>query len=76
MATDYWVNAMDGRAFFVVSRPVDPGLLNVLREDIVPRLLAESPLQPSVEALAADPLSSRFSIVFDREGYHPASFWQ
>jgi len=24
--TDYWVNALDGRPFFLVSRPVDPGL--------------------------------------------------
>ena len=72
MATDYSVNAMDGRPFFVVSRPVDPGLLSVLREDIVPRLLAYAADQPSVEALAADRLLSRFSIVFDREGYSPA----
>ena len=41
--TDYWVNAMDGQPFFVVSRPVDPGLLSVLRDDIVPRLVAEAP---------------------------------
>ena len=72
--TDYWVNAMDGRPFFVVSRPVDPGLLGVLREDIVPRLLADAPGQPSAEALAAEPLSNRFSIVFDREGYSPDFF--
>ena len=39
--TDYWVNALDGRPFFVVTRPVDPGLVTVLREDIVPRLLAD-----------------------------------
>jgi hypothetical protein len=72
--TDYWVNAMDGRPFFVVSRPVDPGLLSVLREDIVPRLLAGAAGQPSAEALAADRLLSRFSIVFDREGYSPGFF--
>ena len=39
--TDYWVNAMDGRPFFVVSCAVDPGLLSVLREQIVPRLKAD-----------------------------------
>jgi len=74
--TDYWVNAMDGRPFFVVSRAVDPGLLSVLREDIVPRLLAYATGQPSVEALAADRLLSRFSIVFDREGYSPGFFFE
>lgn len=72
--TDYWVNAMDGQPFFVVSQPVDPGLLSVLREDIVPRLLAEAPGQPSEAALAADPLRCRFTLVFDREGYSPDFF--
>ena len=72
--TDYWVNAMDGRPFFMVSYPVDPGLLNVLEQNIVPRLRAEAPSQPSQEQLAADPLLSRFCIVFDREGYSPDFF--
>jgi hypothetical protein len=72
--TDYWVNAMDGQPFFVVTRPVDPGILEVLREDIVPRLLREAPGQPDTAALAADPLLSRFTLVFDREGYSPKFF--
>ena len=45
--TDYWVNAMDGRPFFVVTYPVDPGLLSVLEHNIVPRLKAEAPHQPT-----------------------------
>jgi hypothetical protein len=69
--TDYWVNAMDGRPFFVVHRPVDPGLLKVLEEEIVPRLEQEVPHQPSAEALAADPTLDKFIVVFDREGYSP-----
>jgi hypothetical protein len=72
--TDYWVNAMDGRPFLVVSYPVDPGLLNVLEHNIVPRLRADVPNQPSQAQLEADPLLSRFSIVFDREGYSPSFF--
>ena len=74
--TDYWVNAMDGRPFFVVSCAVDPGLLSVLRDQIVPRLKADVPNQPSEEQLDNDPLLSRFSIVFDREGYSPQFFAQ
>jgi hypothetical protein len=74
--TDYWVNAMDGRPFFVVSCAVDPGLLRVLRERIVPRLTADVPNQPTEEQLEADPLLSRFTIVFDREGYSPEFFAQ
>ena len=45
--TDYWVNAMDGQPFFVVTQPVDPGMLNVLRQSIIPRLKTELPGQPS-----------------------------
>ena len=72
--TDYWVNAMDGRPFFLVSRPVDPGLIEVLRTEIVPRLLAEAPGQPTKAQLAADPLLHRFTMVFDRAGYSPEFF--
>lgn len=74
--TDYWVNAMDGRPFFVLSCAVDPGLQSVLREQIIPRLQAEVPNQPTQEQLEADPLLSRFTIVFDREGYSPVLFAQ
>ncbi len=35
---DYWVNAMDGQPFFVVSQAVDPGLLQVMERDLIPRL--------------------------------------
>ena len=72
--TDYWVNAMDGQPFFVVTYPVDPGLLSVLEHNIVPRLRAEAPSQPSEQELEANSLLSRFSIVFDREGYSPKFF--
>jgi len=72
--TDYWINAMDGRPFFVVTYPVDPGLLSVLEHNIVPRLKAEAPHQPTEQQLEADRLLSRFSIVFDREGYSPKFF--
>lgn len=72
--TDYWVNAMDGQPFFVVTQPVDPGLLQVLRQEIVPRLVSEVPGQPSQQALAADRLLNRFVLIFDREGYSPAFF--
>jgi hypothetical protein len=41
--TDYWVNAMDGRPFFILSCAVDPSLQSVLREQIIPRLKAEMP---------------------------------
>jgi hypothetical protein len=70
-STDYWVNALDGQPFFVVHRPVDPGLLQVLEQTIIPRLEAEVPHQPSAAQLAADPRLDKFILVFDREGYSP-----
>jgi len=72
--TDYWVNAMDGQPFFVVTQAADPGLLKVLEEQIVPRLLREVPGQPTEAELAADPRRCRFTLIFDRAGYSPEFF--
>jgi hypothetical protein len=77
--TDYWVNDARGRPFFVVERVVDAGLLEVLRTDIVPRLLKDVPCQPSEQELRDHPYRCRFTLVFDREGYSPEFFrdmWQ
>jgi hypothetical protein len=63
---------MDGQPFFVVSQAVDPGLLQVLEQEIIPRLERDVPREHSLEELAADPLLHRFTLVFDREGYSPA----
>ena len=67
---DYWVNAMDGQPFFMVNKAVDPGLLRVLEDEIVPRLEQEVPCQPSLFA-QEDRYLQRFTLVFDREGYSP-----
>lgn len=72
--TGYWVNDAVGRPFFVVEKVVDPGLLQTLEEEIVPRLLRDVPHQPSQEQLDARPWLCRFLLVFDREGYSPAFF--
>ena len=77
--TDYWVNDGVGQPFFVIDRPIDHGLLEALRNDIVPRLLQDVPHQPSAEELQADPYRCRFVMIFDREGYSPGFFkemWQ
>lgn len=72
--TDYWVNDAVGQPFFVVEKTVDPGLLQTLRSDIVPRLLRDIPGQPTNAELKSNPYSNRFILVFDREGYSPAFF--
>ena len=77
--TDYWVNDALGQPFFAVERPIDHGMLEALKSDIVPQLLQDVPRQPSQEELDADPHRCRFVIIFDREGYSPAFFeemWQ
>jgi len=66
--TDYWVNDPEGKPFFYIDRPVDDGLLAVLRSEIVPRLLRDVPRQPSAEELEADKRMHRFRLVFDRAG--------
>lgn len=72
--TDYWVNTMDGQPLFVVTQTVDPGMLTVLRQSILPRLKEEIPGQPSTAQLEADPYLSRFTIVCDRAVYSPEFF--
>ena len=72
--TDYWVNDSIGRPFFVVNRPIDQGLIESLESDIVPRLLQDVPDQPTEEQLKTDPYLSRFTLLFDREGYSPKFF--
>jgi hypothetical protein len=72
--SDYWVNDAVGRPFFLVEKPVDPGLLKTLENDIVPRLLRDVPNQPAERRLKDESFLCRFAMVFDREGYSPAFF--
>ena len=72
--TDYWINDALGQPFFVVSTALTGGLLSMLREEIVPRLLKEVPNQPSMAELEADSALHRFVLLFDREGYSPEFF--
>ena len=69
---DYWINAMDGQPFFVVNQAIDPGLLQVLEEEIVPRLERDLPPWPFPSEPGQLPWRHRFVLVFDREGYSPA----
>lgn len=65
--TDYWVNGLGGEPFFVVTQPVNSGLIAALRGQVIPQLLAAT-------ASAAGPAAPRFTLVFDREGYSPELF--
>jgi hypothetical protein len=69
---DYWVNALEGQPFFYVNKEVDHGLVQALREDVLPWLRANVPLSAEHQArMEADARVPRFTVVFDREGYSP-----
>ena len=72
--TDDWVNAMDGQPFFVVNQVVDPGLIAVIEQQIVPLIAPRRQALPHAEPLPDDPLRHHFTRVFDREGYSPDLF--
>ena len=72
--TDYWVNDQQGLPFFVISTPFTTGLLDMLSNEIVPRLLKDVPPQHTEEELERDKYLARFTLVFDREGYSPEFF--
>lgn len=72
--TFYYVNDILGQPFFRIEKAINDGLINTLKKDIVPRLLADVPKQPSNLELENDPDLHRFILEFDREGYSPAFF--
>ncbi len=72
--TDYWVNAMDGQPFFMINKAVDPGMIKVIENDILPRLEKTLPHRVDAKDLAADPLLHRLTLICDRESYSPAYF--
>ncbi len=71
--TDYWINDALGQPFFVVPKTINSGMLSVLRQEIIPRLLEDVPNQPDKDILELEEnrYLNRFGIVFDREGYSP-----
>lgn len=72
---DYWVNALDGQPFFYVNKEVDHGLVQALREDVLPWLRANAPISAERQTrMEADARAPRFTVVFDREGYSPDLF--
>ena len=72
---DYWINAIDGQPFFYVNKEIDHGLVQALREDVIPWLEANAPSSAEHrQKMDVDPLQPRFTVVFDREGYSPDLF--
>ena len=67
--TDYWVCDKLGQPFFSISKAVNGSMIEVIKEEIVPRLEKDVPCQPSEATLLGDPFLHKFMIVYDREGY-------
>ncbi len=88
--TDYWINGLGGEPFFVVTQPVNAGLLAALREQVIPQQLASVPAAPVATPAASAPDGGapevtaaargpglgvpHCTVVFDREGYSPEQF--
>lgn len=68
---DYWINAMDGQPFFVLHQEVDPGLVQVIENEVIPLMEKGVPGQPTEEEIERYPLLSRFKVICDRESYSP-----
>ena len=49
-------------------------MIQILEEEIVPRLERDGPNQPTKEELEGEPLRHRFRLIFDRAGYSPGLF--
>jgi len=74
-AVDYWVNAMDGQPFIYINKEIDHGLVQALREDVIPWVEANAAVSAEHQRkMDADELQPRFTVVFDREGYSPDLF--
>jgi len=72
---DYWINALDGQPFGYLNKEVDHGLVQALRDDVLPWLQANAPLSDQQQRrMEADPHLPRFTLIFDREGYSPELF--
>jgi hypothetical protein len=74
-AVDYWVNAMDGQPFVYINKEIDHGLVQALRDDVIPWMEKNAPIGAEHQRkMDVDELQPRFTVVFDREGYSPDLF--
>lgn len=71
---EFWINNSDGLPYFYVTGEVNEKLLEMLSEQIVPKLLTEIKPRYSDAEMDDDPDLPKFTIVFDREGYSPIFF--
>ena len=74
-STDYWVNDHLGQPFFVVNKTINSGMIQTIKEDIMPRIDKQIPNQPDERALKTNAMLHRYMLIFDRECYSPDFFY-
>ncbi|MBL7112763.1 MAG: hypothetical protein ISS19_12580 [Bacteroidales bacterium] len=69
---EFWVNNNDGLPYFFITGQVNEKLQQVIEEQIIPHLNEMVPIKSNLEN--GDPMSPRYTLVFDREAYSPEFF--
>jgi len=69
---EFWVNNTDGLPYFFVTGQVNEKLQEALSQEIIPRLNGLTNQQQA--STNTDPLTPRYTLVFDREAYSPEFF--
>jgi hypothetical protein len=72
---EFWVNSHSGMPFFFITAEVNEKMTAMLEDEIIPELLSLHPLSQELrQNMDSNPDYSRFTLVFDREGYSPDFF--
>jgi len=72
---EFWVNASDGSPYFYITADVNEKMIEMLTDEIVPKLLKLHPVTDEhKKRMEEDKDEPLFTIVFDREAYSPEFF--
>jgi hypothetical protein len=72
--TEFWVNNAQGQPYFFIAGQVNEKLQEIIKEEIIERLIELTMPYIDRHRLEQDPELPIFTIVFDREAYSPAFF--
>jgi len=73
--TEFWVNSSQGLPFFFITAEVNEKMIEMLEDEIVPRLIKLHTVSDEQRRkMAENPDHPLFTLVFDREAYSPALF--
>ena len=69
--TGFWIHQRGGKPLLCLRQQVDPGMVEVMREQLLPELQQLGLLPPPA---AAAPAAPALTLAFDREGWSPQLF--